>query len=188
MYNVGMLNKIKNSKVIILTTIVVIVLVVVIGVFFLYKYDKNQNSITSSSLGKIKQTINSESGGSSTANSIQGGVKDNGGQSTSTTIPSSEWTASSNGDITLQQPIANSTLASGDKISGIANVNNVQFILSDSTVGLIDQGNLNVVNGSFSGSLQFTPHAKVGTLEIYYPNPSNGAEEDIINVNVNYDY
>jgi hypothetical protein len=62
----------------------------------------------------------------------------------------------------------------------------VQFILTDNSVGLIAQGTLTVVNGKFSGMLQFTPHSNSGKLELYYPNAANGAEEDIIEIDVSF--
>jgi hypothetical protein len=115
----------------------------------------------------------------------QGGVVDKNGQTSGSLPPSSQWVASASGNITLQQPSPNTTVKSGDTLSGLAKVSSVQFILTDNSVGLIAQGNLNVVNGKFSGTLQFTPHAGSGKLEVYYPNPANGAEEDIITIDVN---
>lgn len=108
-------------------------------------------------------------------------------QPSSSIPPSSEWTSSSSGNITLQQPSANSVVKSGDAISGTAKVSSVQYILSDSSVGLIDQGTLGVDNGKFSGILQFKAQSSTGTLEVYYPNPSNGAEDDVITIGVSYE-
>ncbi|MGH7195069.1 MAG: hypothetical protein ACREJM_16270, partial [Candidatus Saccharimonadales bacterium] len=90
------------------------------------------------------------------------------------------------GNITLQLPSPNSTIKTGDSITGLAKVSTVQFILTDNSVGMIAQGNLKVVNGKFSGTLQFTPHSSSGKLEVYYPNPTNGAEQDIVEINVNF--
>ena len=118
--------------------------------------------------------------------SQQGGVVDQQGKTTGPTPPTSWWTSSSSGAITLQQPYPNETIQSGITLSGTAKVSSVDFILTDSSVGQIAQGTLNVVNGKFSGIINFTPHAKTGTLQIYSPNPSNGAEENVININVNY--
>jgi len=119
-------------------------------------------------------------------NTSQGGVVDQNGQTGGSLPPSSQWVSSTSGDITLQQPSANTTVQSGDTLSGLAKDSNVQFILTDNSVGLIAQGNLNVVNGKFSGILKFTPHSNSGKLEVYYPNPANGAEEDIIEIDVNF--
>jgi cytoskeletal protein RodZ len=139
----------------------------------------SNKSLSSTSTGHIPSANNS---------SNQGGTTTQNSQATNKLPPSSEWTSSSNGDITLQQPIATAIISPGDTISGLANVSTVQFILTDNSVGLIDQGTLNVANGEFSGTLQFTPHSSTGTLQVYYPNPSNGAEEDIVNINVNFSF
>jgi len=115
-----------------------------------------------------------------------GGVLDKNGQTSGSLPPSALWVVSDSGNLTLQQPSPNTIVHSGDTLSGLAKVNSVQFILTDNSVGLIAQGNLNVVNGKFSGTLQFTPHSSNGKLEIYHPNPANGAEEDIIEIDVNF--
>jgi hypothetical protein len=107
-----------------------------------------------------------------------GGVVDQQGNVSDSLPPSS--------DITLQQPSPNSTVQSGDTLSGLANVSTVDFILTDNSVGLIAQGSLNVVNGKFSGTLAFTPHSSTGKLEVFSPNPQTGAEENIIDTDVNF--
>jgi hypothetical protein len=116
----------------------------------------------------------------------QGGVVDKNGQAAGALPPASKWTSSDSGTIILQLPSAGTTIKSGDSLVGLAKVDNVQFILKDDTVGLIAQGNLKVVDGKFSGVLQFTPHAGTGKLEIYYPDPQNGAEKDIIDIDVSF--
>jgi hypothetical protein len=116
----------------------------------------------------------------------QGGAVDLKGQPSSSLPPSSQWTSSPSGNITIQQPISGQTLHTGDTISGTAKVDTVAFILKDNAVGVIANGTLSVVNGKFAGSLGFTAHSGSGILEVYYPDPSTGAEKDLIKVNVNY--
>ena len=113
-----------------------------------------------------------------------GGTVDNDGKTTGSLPPSSAWVSSASGVITLQQPSPNTSIANGDTISGTASVQNVTFILKDDSVGLIDQGTLNVVNGKFSGLMEFQAHSSSGTLEVYYPSPTNGKAEDVIEINV----
>ena len=122
-----------------------------------------------------------------TDNTRSGGITDQHGQTGVALPPSSQWVSSSSGNVTLQQPSSNTVIKSGDTLSGLAKVSTVQFILVDDSVGQIAQGSLSVVNGKFSGILQFTPHASSGKLEVYYPNPTNGAEEDLIKINVGFD-
>lgn len=102
--------------------------------------------------------------------------------------PASKWTTSSTGAITLQQPYENETIQSGATLSGTVNssITAVDYILTDNSVGQIAQGSLDVVNGKFSGTLSFVNHSTKGTLQVYSPNPNNGAEENIINIDVNY--
>lgn len=119
-------------------------------------------------------------------NSTPGGVVDKNGQASGTLPPSSDWVASASGNITLQQPSPNTTIKNDDTISGIAKVSTVNFILSDNSVGLIDRGSLNVVNGKFSGLMKFQSHSSSGKLEVYYPNPTNGREEDVIEIHVSF--
>jgi hypothetical protein len=113
-------------------------------------------------------------------------VKDNQNAQTSSLPPASQWSTSANGDITLQEPVNGGTVGSGSVISGLAKVSSVQFILVDNSVGLIDQGNLTVTDGKFTGTMEFTSHSSAGKLSIYYPNPTNGKEEDIISIDVNF--
>lgn len=176
-------NKNHKNKKIIAIILILIALLIVGG--YLYHHDNKKVPTTTAS-----NTAKSGKTNKPSISSTQGGVTRNSsgttGSAASSLPPSSDWVSSTNGDIVLQQPSANSTIQPGDTISGTANVSNVQFILTDNTVGLIAQGTLNVVNGKFSGTLQFTPHSTTGKLEIYYPDPDNGAEEDVIDIGVNY--
>jgi len=164
------------------------ILVVLAGLYLWHHYyDKPKIAVTATVHTPVQGTKSTPTTPQvSTNNLSSGGTTDNNGQTSGTLPPSSDWVMSTSGDITLQQPAASTSVKTGDTISGLANVSNVQFILTDNSVGQIDQGNLSVVNGKFSGTLQFTSHSSSGTLQVYYPNPSNGAEEDIINIDVNF--
>jgi hypothetical protein len=173
-----------------------LIIVLVAGgiILYIHQHDKKSLNLAANKSSKTAvQGTASKSTQQPTKNQVttnnntgQGGVVDQNGQTSGSLPPSSQWVSSTSGDITLQQPSPNTTVQSGDTLSGLAKVSNVQFILSDNSVGLIAQGNLNVVNGKFSGILQFTPHSSGGKLEVYYPNPANGAEEDIIEIDVNF--
>ncbi len=113
-----------------------------------------------------------------------GSVVDKKGTYNNTLPPTSEWTTSSSGIITLQVPSNNSHFASGSIISGLAKVNMIQYILKDNSIGLISRGTLNVVNGKFSGAINFSSNSSSAKLVVYYPDPNNGAENDIINIDV----
>lgn len=172
------MNKKIKKYLIILFILAVIVLVFLAIYMYLHRNKTSSHAIYSGNRRANGSSQSYSPGQSSTTN-----------QNSNTTEllpPSSSWVSSTNKGITLQQPSQDSTIKSGDTISGIANVSTVQYILSDNKVGLIDQGVLNVVNGKFSGTLHFSPHSNIGSLQLYYPDPSNGAEEDIINIGVNF--
>lgn len=181
----------KHTALIRLVYSVIIVLVFAAIILYWHRHHTGSSSSASNTHSQltIKGTVSQPTQHQPTANTStpSSGATNAPTSNTPASLPSrSLWTTSASGNITLQQPYANETIQSGDHLSGLANVSNIQFILTDNTVGLIEEGNLNVVNGEFSGTLSFTPHSSSGKLEVYYPNPSNGAEEDIINIDVNF--
>ena len=177
----------KTKRSIIIVTIVLLLLVIG-SVYFNMSHkititiNKKGKSTVQGTLSKPvpHQTTPSTTNNSSSQNSTTT-------NQSNTTTPS-QWTTSSSGAITLKQPYSNETIQSGAILSGTvnSNINVVSFILTDNAVGQIAQGNLNVTNGKFSGILNFTNHSTKGTLQIFSPNPTNGAEENIINIDVNY--
>lgn len=116
----------------------------------------------------------------------KGTAVDNQGQATTpvTTNPG-QWAISNSGQLTLKQPVAQATLKSGDDLSGSAKVSRVQYRLKDNQVGVIAQGFLNVINGNFSGTLQFTSHASSGRLDVFSSDPT-GVEINEVQVPVNF--
>ena len=129
-----------------------------------------------------QQSTPSKQPTSNTGSAIGGGT-DTSGQITSPSTNSSQWITSKSGDITVQQPIANATLHSGDTISGTAKVSTVNFRLIDNATGVISEGTFNVVNGSFSGTITFTPHSNSGRLDIFSTS-SDGTELNEVQISV----
>jgi cytoskeletal protein RodZ len=170
--------------------LMVLVLIVLIGggLYVWHDHTKSLSAVPTKAIvvGTPSKPIQQHQSQPSSTATTQGGVVDQNGKTTDTLPASSDWISSANGDITVQQPTTNTTIQSGAILSGLANVSNVAFNLTDNSVGLIAQGTLAVVNGKFSGTLQFTPHAGTGTLQVYYPDPGTGAEQDVININVNF--
>lgn len=115
----------------------------------------------------------------------QGGATDKNGQAPAITSNPSQWTSSASGQITLQQPLNNSTFKSGDYMSGTAKVSQVQYRLIDNSVGVIAQGSLGVVGGKFSGIISFQSHSNTGQLDVFSYN-SMGAEVNELKVNLNF--
>lgn len=124
---------------------------------------------------------NSSSQSSSSAS--QGGARDNSGD-VSSVPPSSQWTTSSSGNITLYSPAAGGSLKNGSEISGSAKVGTIRYRLIDDKTGQLAQGSLSVVNGKFSGSLQFRPDSSSGKLDIFSYTASY-AEINRIEIKVN---
>ena len=181
----------KRTKKIILT--IVIILALLIAGFFAYRAIYNKKPITYTS---PKNTFHPKPGQSKPTNhkitkqpSLNTSNTNNSSTSSSSnninTTPSL-YVTSSSGQITVHTPYNNETISSGFPINGTAKVSTVDYILIDNQVGQIAQGSLKVVNGKFQGTLSFTPHATSGVLQVYSPNPSNGAEENVINIDVNY--
>lgn len=117
-------------------------------------------------------------------NSNAGGAKDTGG-TTSASTDSSKWVISQSGNITVKQPIANATLKSGGVLSGSSKLEKVNFRLIDSSVGVIAQGTLTVVNGNFSGTLNFTPHSSSGRLDVFSTD-DQGVELNEVQISVGF--
>lgn len=186
----------KNKKTLIVSGIVILALIVG-GAFYLGVFTNTQKSSTTNN-NKTKATVtgtpstpiqHTSTPSSSNSSPTQSSTSSQSSQTTtSSTPPSSQWATSSSGAITLQEPYSDETIQSGATISGTAesSVSTVNYILTDNSVGQIAQGSLDVVNGKFTGTLHFTSHSTAGTLQVYSPNPSNGAEENIINIDVNY--
>lgn len=105
--------------------------------------------------------------------------------SAATNTSSSQWVTSASGDITVKQPLANSKIGNGSTLSGSAKVGQVHYRLSDNKVGVVSQGILNVVNGDFSGTIQFSPHGTGARLDVFSTD-SVGVEYNEVQINVNY--
>lgn len=136
--------------------------------------------VNNSSAGSSTQKTNDTSNSSRTI----GGGNDTGGSSVANT-PESQWVISKSGNITVKQPVANSKIASGATLSGSAKVDKVSFRLIDDKTGVIAQGTLSVVNGNFSGSLNFTPNSSTGRLDVFSTD-AQGVELNEVQIAVSF--
>lgn len=177
----------KRSR---LLVVVLIILILGIGSFVTYKYRQPKVIKQGAHLSTIhhltqSQTSNSDEkqlNGSGSVN--QGTSKDQNGNIPSTPNPTT-WQQSASGLITLKQPSANSTLQSGFELSGSASVSKVQYRLIDNEVGVISQGFISIVNGSFGATISFQPHASSGRLDVFSTNDS-GAETNEVQIPVKF--
>ncbi len=119
-----------------------------------------------------------------TGNSVPGGATDTNGSAGAQTSPG-QWIVAASGAITVKQPLANAALQSGDTLSGSAKVSTVNFRLIDNQVGVISQGTLNVVNGNFSGNLNFTSHSSTGRLDVFSTD-DQGVEINEVQISVSF--
>lgn len=113
-----------------------------------------------------------------------GGASDTGGQTTTPSSGSQPITSAS-GNITVDQPSPNATISNGATLSGTATVSQVQFNLIDNNVGLIARGTLNVVNGKYSGTLNFNSSATSGRLDVFSTEP-NGRQINEVEIAVKF--
>lgn len=110
------------------------------------------------------------------------GVVDSNGSSAE---PTSSGVSSSSGNITLHSPSQGETLSSNLTVRGSAKVNSVHYRIKDNVNGVIGQGELTVVNGTFGGELRIHTEASSGTFEIYSLD-QQGREINHVEVNVKY--
>lgn len=167
--------------------LVVVLLVVTLG-YLIYRHYHNRGQAVPGSSNQSQQTSSRPTSRSTSSQNSsfgsQGGATDNHGAGV-TSSSGTNSISSSSGVITLYSPSPNSTLSSGDKVSGSAKVSEVQYRLVDDQVGVLAQGQLSVVNGLFSGTLQFRPRALTGKLAVFSFD-TNDAEINKIEINVKF--
>jgi hypothetical protein len=144
----------------------------------LYKHVSSKPHITQNPSASItslptQQKPSTSNKASTAPNSVnQGTATDTKGQNSDVSTPSSQWTQSQSGLITVKSPAYGTTVKSGDQLLGSAQENQVQFRLIDDQAGVIAQGFLTVVNGNFSGNLNFSPHSNSGRLDVFTTGPT----------------
>jgi hypothetical protein len=75
--------------------------------------------------------------------------------------------SSDSGKITLSSPYDSSVLANGSIINGVSSLARVNYRIIDDVSGVIATGSLEVVDGKFSGRIQFETSANKGRLDIF---------------------
>ena len=127
----------------------------------------------------IKESGNNTQGNSSTAGT---GISDTGGD---TVEPTDNGISSESGAITLYTPTMNQKLNDNARVTGAAEIQQVQYRLKDTVHGVIGQGELTVNKGLFSGNLQINTDATSGSLELYSFD-DQGREINNIEIEVKY--
>lgn len=185
----------KNKKLQSILIIILCLVVVFAGLGWLYHVkhktssEEDTEAHTTSDVPSAQSNFtgaNDNKNANSTTNndSATGGIVDNNGAS-STSVDTSNPTSSSNGDIVVYSPQKNSLLKSGATISGTSKLQKVSYRINDTNVGEISTGTLNVVNGKFSGTIQFQTSAANGQLD-FFGTQSDGNEFDNISIPVQF--
>lgn len=99
----------------------------------------------------------------------QGGAVDNKGSNDNTSTPGEPKTVSSTGMITVLGLSTNSLLKNGDALRGTTDktIGTVQFRVLDEATGVVAQGELSVVDGTFSGTLHFNAKSATGRIDVF---------------------
>lgn len=74
---------------------------------------------------------------------------------------------SKTGEISVYTPRTDGVISTKQQLAGKSSLPKVSYRLIDSVTGVIASGELNVVNGNFSGSIVYTTSAKEGRLDIF---------------------
>lgn len=123
---------------------------------------------------------------SSTPSSQPGAPTDQNGKAVSNT-PSSpnSWSTSQSGVITVKLPSANQKIQPGATLTGTASVSQVQYRLTDDQVGVISEGPVNVVNGTFTANINFNSKSTSGRLDVFTADAA-GRELNEVQIPVNF--
>lgn len=119
-----------------------------------------------------------------TSTKNEGSVSDNGG-TISSIPPSTTWTTSPSGAITVYTPAANSLVTDGHTLSGKSTMPKVSYRLIDDVSGVIAQGELSVVNGNFSGKFNFNTQGSKGRLDVFTQR-EDGVESNNVEIPIRF--
>lgn len=169
-------NSKKNKIILVLLALVALGVVIVVlektHVINLYSKDSGAtvSDRTTSTTETAQEDFNDgdqrEPGNSLSEDEGSGGVEDTNGSITPETDTSSPL-VSETGEITVYAPKNNTPLTSGQILAGRSTLPKVSYRLIDSSTGMIAAGELNVVNGNFSGKINFVTGARDGRLDIF---------------------
>lgn len=161
------------------------VLLVILAVLFVYQRTQADKGARTTSKESTAQS--DYSGGRerpSSHGSSQGAGIDTGGRDTPAT--DDQGVSSESGAITVLSPTVDAVFDSGTVIAGkTEGVSRVQYRVIDEVSGVVVQGNLAVVDGSFSGKIQFNAQSKAGRLDVFSFDAS-GSEINNIEIPVRF--
>lgn len=133
----------------------------------------------------VQNTPNNKQVGGSSSTNLGTSVDNSGNSPSAITTSPSQWAQSQSGLLTLQTPIANSTIATGFVINGLSSATPVNYRLIDNQTGVISQGVISVVNGKFSATVSFKSYSTSGRLDVFNTD-LNGREINEVQIPVNF--
>ncbi len=89
--------------------------------------------------------------------------------------------SSATGEITVYTPSSGSLIKSGQVIAGSSALQRVTYRVLDDISGMISIGELRVINGRFSGEIDFDTSAKNGRIDIFATR-SDGSEYSSVEI------
>lgn len=131
--------------------------------------DEKTTSVAETAQEDYSQGNHREPGSSLLENAGSAIIVDGHG-SVDSSIDQSEPLISDTGQIMVYAPTSNTMLDSGANLLGKSSLDKVSYRLIDSVTGVISTGELKVVNGYFSGKINFTTSATEGRLDVFAVN------------------
>lgn len=169
----------RKRKIFLVTALIIILTCVVLAVLEKKQYinlygaevtDSQDDAKTTSSTKTAQEDFNEgefrEPGNSLNENEGTGSITDNNG-SIGNDVDTSSPIVSSTGEITVYSPKSGATIKSGYALTGKSTLSKISYRLIDSVNGEIASGELNVVNGNFSGNIGYNTSATEGRLDIF---------------------
>lgn len=168
---------------------IIILLAILILASVGYVWHRHNSKQLIQTTSKLPTAQNDYTGGtthkSTASQSGNNGVAtDNHGDSSVTS--DSGGISSTGGLLKVVSPASGALLASGDVLKGVAtSITSVQYRVVDDQIGVLAQGALDVVNGTYSGTLHFTAKSTTGRLDIFSLN-AGGQEVNTVEVPVTF--
>jgi hypothetical protein len=189
----------NKRKKLIIVSVVVIVLILSVGLILdktgtvkifthnksdtaNFKEDKDAKttSKTPSAQADYSDGNEREPGNTLNENEGTGVIKDTNGNIPKN-IDTSQPVSSSSGEITVYTPASNSLIKAGQVIAGTSTLPRVTYRVLDDVTGMIAMGELNVVSGKFSGTIDFNTSSKNGRIDIF-ATKSDGSEYSTVEI------
>jgi hypothetical protein len=189
-----MLRQKINKKTLLLTLLILVAIGAGVYYFFVMRNSEQEPQIIDTETQTTSEAPSAQSdftdgderepGNTISENEGSAIVEDTGGRDSQNA--NSNPITSSSGQITVNQPSKNSTIKTGQVLSGTSKLDSVSFRIIDSISGMISTGKLQVVNGKFSGTMKFDTNAGEGRIDVF-GTKEDGREFSNINIPVRFE-